>query len=94
MKRLRRFILRLFIARRVIKSKHVICIYLTSPQLIELITDNTFKGDISYSYAGLMNHQAMQAIKCISQSVNDVDIICEKGIFEAIVDEKLKNKSK
>lgn len=86
--RLQRFLLRLQIAIRVaFYEKHVLVIYLKRQDIIDLIVEDKIKQSVSFSYAGMLEHQAARVLKTTGEWMNDVEIICSKAEFDVNAEE-------
>ncbi len=86
--KLTRFLLRFRIARRILfKEKHIVALYITDQQLMDLIEGRRLDG-VDMSYAGMMEHQALGLIQKVGGFINSIEIICDKATFEATISEQ------
>lgn len=87
-----RFILRFKIAWRIIwKEKHVIVLYASKKDLVTLMNNGKITG-IDISYAGMAKHHTGQIIKQTAELISDIDILCAKSEFDAMVEQLQKNR--
>lgn len=91
-KKFKLFITRFRVCWKILTNKHVVVIYLTRNDFVELVKDNSISSTTHISYLGMLEFQALKTIKETANKINEVDLICNKANFEVEVEESLQNK--